>query len=388
MSHQPTNLDPDLLALQNEGLSIEVSNGFLLVHDVPYLTEDGNLLFGVLSVNLTLSGTKILPPSDHTAYWCGDWPCLESGDRIVSLVNSEKQVYLGNGLTTSYFLSLYPDNGMYKSNYTKVMNYYNTIAGPALHKYPDALKGVNAQLVFPEGESALNYIDTNSSKSNLNRINQLFKTQRVAIVGLGGTGSYVLDYLAKLDLKEIALYDADEFNSHNAFRAPGAPPVKTLEARMSKSEYLASIYSNMNNAIHCHVEMIGEDNIHELYDYDAVFICIDSNVSRNFITRHLADNNVTFIDSGLGLFITNDIIGGNVRVTSAFAGNYDHLKDSFGDSELNNEDNPYQTNVQIAELNSMAAVLSVIKWKQILGIYDNNDSDLNKVFNIGLLSCI
>lgn len=387
MSHQLISLNPDLAKLQAEGFDLEVRGGYLLVHHVPFLGKDGNLQFGVLRVDLRLSGSQVLPPANHPAYWCGERPCLESGEFVPSLWNRDERINLGDGLFTTSFLSLYPDNGMYPSYYAKVMNYYNTIAGPALHRFPDALKEVKAQLVFPEEESSLKYIDTNSAKSNLNQLNQLFKSQRVAIVGLGGTGAYVLDFLAKLDLKKIALYDGDEFNSHNAFRAPGAPTIEALESRQSKCDYLASIYSNMNKAIHSHVEMIGKDNIHLLYGYDVVFICIDSNVARNFITRNLADNNVTFIDSGLGLFTTDNAVGGNVRVTTGFSGSYDHLKDSFGDSELDNEDNPYKTNIQIAELNSLAAAFSIIKWKQMLGFYNCYDGNLNKVFNVGQLSC-
>jgi len=387
MSHPLINLDSDFARLQDEGYDIEVRGGYFLVHHVPFLGKDGKLQFGDLRINLRMSGSQILPPTVHTAYWWKERPCLESGDYIPSLGDLRENADFGNGLLPSFMFSLYPDNGMYKSYYDKAVSYYNTIAGPALHKFPDALREVKARLIIPEEESSLNYIDTNSSKSNLSHMNQLFKTQRVAIVGLGGTGAYVLDYLAKLDLKEIALYDGDEFNSHNAFRAPGAPSVETLESRMSKCEYLASIYSNMNNAIQWHVEMIGASNIHKLYDYDIVFICIDSNAARNFITRNLADHNVSFIDSGLGLFVTESSVGGNVRVTTAFTGCYDHLKDAFGDLDLDNEDNPYKTNVQIAELNSVAATFSVIKWKQMLGFYTTYDNTLNKVFNVGQLAC-
>lgn len=387
MSHPRINLDPDFAKLQDEGYDIEVRGGYFLVHHVPFLGKDGMLQFGDLRINLRMSGSQILPPTVHTAYWWKERPCLESGDYIPSLGDLRENADFGNGPVPSFMFSLYPDNGMYKSYYDKAVNYYNTIAGPALHKFPDALREVEARLIIPEEESSLNYIDTNSSKSNLSHMNQLFKTQRVAIVGLGGTGAYVLNYLAKLDLKEIALYDSDEFNSHNAFRAPGAPSSETLESRMNKCEYFASIYSNMNNAIRCHVEMIGESNIHKLYDYDMVFICIDSNVARNFITRNLADHNVSFIDSGLGLFVTDSSVGGNVRVTTAFTGSYDHLKDAFGDSDLDNENNPYKTNIQIAELNSVAAAVSVIKWKQMLGFYNTYDGTLNKVFNVGQLAC-
>ena len=387
MSHPLISLNSDFTKLQNDGFNIEVRGGYFLIHHVPFLGKDGKLQFGDLRINLCMSGSQILPPSDHTAYWWKERPCIESGDYVPSLGDIRQNADFGNGLRSSYMFSLYPDNGMYKSYYDKAVNYYNTIAGPALHKYPDALREVEARLIVPEEESSLRYIDTNSSKSNLSHMSQLFKTQRVAIVGLGGTGAYVLDYLAKLDLKEIALYDGDEFNSHNAFRAPGAPSAETLESRMSKCEYLASIYSNMNNAIKCHVEMIGANNVHQLYEYDMVFICIDSNTARNFIARNLAENNISFIDSGLGLFATDNSVGGNVRVTAAYSGSYDHLRNAFGDSDLDNEDNPYKTNIQIAELNSLAAVFSVIKWKQMLGFYTSYDGTLNKVFNVGQIAC-
>ena len=46
--------------------------------------------------------------------------------------------------------------------------------------------------------------------------------KKVVIVGLGGTGGYLLDLLAKTPIEEIHLYDDDIFGTHNAFRAPGA----------------------------------------------------------------------------------------------------------------------------------------------------------------------
>lgn len=388
MSHPRISLSPDFAKLQNEGFDIEVRGGYFVVHHVPFLGKDGELQFGDLRINLRMAGNEIAPPTVHTAYWWKERPCLESGEVVPSLGDIRENADFGNGLIPCIMFSLYPDNGMYKSYYDKAINYYNTIAGPALHKFPNALRQVEAKLVVPDEESSLKYIDTNSSKSNLNHLNQLFKKQTVAIVGIGGTGAYLLDYLAKLDLKEIRLYDADEFNSHNAFRAPGAPSTEALAARISKCDYFATIYSNMNTAIVSHVEMIGEKNIEELYDCDVVFICVDSNTSRNFITRRLADNGVTFIDSGMGLYSTDNSVGGSVRATTGFSDHYDHLKDAFGETELDNEDDPYKHNIQIAELNSLAAVMAIIKWKQMLGFYQNFDEDgLNKIFNVSAFSC-
>ncbi|WP_318271316.1 ThiF family adenylyltransferase [Sphingobacterium cellulitidis] len=42
--------------------------------------------------------------------------------------------------------------------------------------------------------------------------------QKIAIIGLGGTGAYILDMVAKTPVKEIHLFDGDSFDQHNAFR--------------------------------------------------------------------------------------------------------------------------------------------------------------------------
>ena len=46
--------------------------------------------------------------------------------------------------------------------------------------------------------------------------------KNVAIVGLGGTGSYVLDLVAKTPVRQIHLDDGDMFLQHNAFGSPSA----------------------------------------------------------------------------------------------------------------------------------------------------------------------
>ncbi|MGY2747872.1 hypothetical protein ACVWZ8_005054 [Arthrobacter sp. UYCu723] len=46
-----------------------------------------------------------------------------------------------------------------------------------------------------------------------------------------GTGSYILDQIAKTWVDRIILVDGDEFENHNAFRAPGAAALETLQTR-------------------------------------------------------------------------------------------------------------------------------------------------------------
>ena len=72
------------------------------------------------------------------------------------------------------------------------------------------------------------YMDTASGRAGIGAISEQLATGPVAIVGLGGTGSYILDLVAKTPVREIHLFDGDRFGQHNAFRSPGAPHIDTL----------------------------------------------------------------------------------------------------------------------------------------------------------------
>ena len=342
------------------------------------------MLTGTLAMALNTSGNTVVRPHDHTAYWVGQQPCNSDGSIIPSLVNAPRRNNLGTGLISDYYLSCCPDstNG-YKNYYDKVVVYFNTISAAAQnydkHKFLQ-LKGSGK--VHSIG-SVWHYDDTNASRAGIVGINERMLGYKVAIVGLGGTGGYLLDYLAKTEVAEIHLYDEDVFNTHNAFRAPGAPSIEQLNSQPFKVDYFSEIYGRMHTGIVPHRIRITKDNISELDDKDMVFICIDSPSVRNFISSYLADRNLSFIDSGMGLECSNDRLSGLVRVTEGFYGHYNHLKDAYGDSATNGEEDMYKSNIQIAELNSLAAALSIIQWKKMLGVYnDYSVGCLNFIYSV------
>jgi hypothetical protein len=76
--------------------------------------------------------------------------------------------------------------------------------------------------------SVFNYTETASDRAGIGALTQKLVGQKIAIIGLGGTGSYVLDLVSKTPVQEIRIIDADEFLQHNAFRAPGAPSIDEL----------------------------------------------------------------------------------------------------------------------------------------------------------------
>src|SRR5215831_14926400 len=95
------------------------------------------------------------------------------------------------------------------------------------------------------------YPDTNSSRAKIEYLNRKFEGQKIAIIGMGGTGSYILDLVSKTPVEEIHIYDGDVFQLHNAFRAPGAIDGKILDENeeLKKVDYYYSIYSKMHNGI-------------------------------------------------------------------------------------------------------------------------------------------
>ncbi len=124
-------------------------------------------------------------------------------------------------------------------------------------------------------ESVFKYLDTNSARAEIDAISAKLKGHKIGIVGLGGTGSYILDLVAKTPVDEIHLFDGDEFAQHNAFRAPGAPTIEQLRKPPRKVNYFAEIYSRMRRAIHPHPEFVTISNVGGLAGMDFVFVCVD-----------------------------------------------------------------------------------------------------------------
>jgi hypothetical protein len=117
----------------------------------------------------------------------------------------------------------------YRDYRHKVETYVGRIAGEAA--VLDETATAQTFPVIPTGEGAegvFNYVDTASSRAGIGAVNEKLAGQRVASAGMGGTGGYILDQVAKTEVAEIHLFDGDVFSQHNAFRAPGAPSLRGL----------------------------------------------------------------------------------------------------------------------------------------------------------------
>ena len=232
-----------------------------------------------------------------------------------------------------------------------------------------------------QDESIFKYIDTASSRAGINIATKKLELARLAIIGLGGTGSYVLDLVVKTPVKEIHLFDGDVLLSHNAFRSPGAASIEELRAKPKKVAYLKDMYSKMRRGIVDHGYHIDASNVGELQGMDFVFLCIDAGDAKKLIVENLEKFGLPFIDVGMGVELVEDSLRGILRITTSTAERREPFRQrvSLADAEENAD---YDRNIQIADLNALNAALAVVKWKKLYGFYLDFEKEHNSTYTV------
>lgn len=367
MSRELFSLNSDLKRLRDEGFFAQIQGGLLMVREVPYVDASRSVRRGTLISSLNLSGNKTQMPETHQVWFDGDFPCFVDGTPIKAIANQTGNFPLANGIVAKHHFSSKPDGG-YTDYYHKLTTYAGVISGPAAVLQPGSTPRVYRE---PEDEDdgVFNFIDTASYRVGIGALNELFTQENVAIVGLGGSGSYVLDLVAKTPVKEIRLFDGDEFLQHNAFRAPGAPTLEELRDAPLKVDYFKGIYSRMHRNIVAHPTFLRADNLHLLEGVTIAFLCMDAGVVKKAVVEKLEAVGATFVDVGMGLELNDGSLGGILRVTASTPGKRDHVHSGRVSFTGGGADDLYSSNIQVADLNSLNASLAVIKWKKLRGFY-------------------
>ena len=377
MLQELINHSDDLKKLQNEGYEIDVKSGYGIVSHIPYLKANGEIDYGTLVSSIAFEGDKAKYNGDHVIYFSGDQPCNADGTEITQIKHSDSNSILA-GINVKRSFSNKPDEN-YKNYYEKFVNYINIISSRAIDK-DNSVTARTFKKVVTEEESVFQYVDTNSSRAGIDNCNKKILNKKIAIIGLGGTGTYILDLVSKTNVKEIHLIDGDVFCQHNAFRSPGAASKEIFTKSLSKVSYFKEIYQNMHKNIIEHDIFINEENVNILKDMDFVFISIDSGIARNLIVDYLVSEKIPFIDTGIGLQNINDTINGLIRTTVFDKNNYDRISTYIDFDE--DGDDVYNTNIQIAECNALNATIAVIEWKKYFNIYENANSKCQNVYSI------
>lgn len=219
-----------------------------------------------------------------------------------------------------------------------------------------------------------------SARDGVNDLAQKLIGVSVAIVGVGGSGAYILDFLSKTHLRLIRLYDDDIVHVHTLYRMPGALGNRALGKK--KVDVLYNIYSDFHEAIESIPEKINAGNVDRLFDLDFVFIAVDDGPSRELIARALQERSIPFVDLGMGLYKTPAGLNGMIRIAGGEIEDTERLVGTQYLPGTNPVDNEYRRQPQIGELNALNAALAVIRFKQRMGVFERDFKNSANVFEI------
>lgn len=360
--------DSAVSRLLADGHDVHVRDNFLIVDNVAYRSASGATEYASI-ISSYRPGAAPSAVSDHSVYFTGTMPYRRDGVSLeLAMVAGAHNGEMA-GLKTTFHLSNKPDAGealkaMMGCFYLKMSHYIRKLGAHVENPQSTGLPG-NLVVTAPK-PSVFRYPNMAVARSGLESYEEKLALKKIAIIGLGGTGSYLLDALAKTPAEEIHLYDGDRFKGHNAYRMPGAMEEEEIDRQPHKVDHFVQVYSKLRTGIISHPYRVDANNLPELDDCNFVFVSIDDGPSRKIIADHLMHRNIPFIDVGLGAEKIDEVLELNarVRVTLVPPGSTSYDLPIGGDGE-----NDVYNNIQLAELNALNAMMAVIRYKQYLGFY-------------------
>jgi hypothetical protein len=387
--HQLVNRNEDLRRLVEKGYAVAFDSKYLVVRDIPYLDSDGKLQIGAIVAKLEFIDQERVTQTDHQVFFAGSVPYSLDGKPIPNLGGGTAQLALSevsNDVVVQRSFSNKPTTtGRFQDFFDKIESYVTIISGPAIERYqanPYTFR-IIAEVVE---DSVFKYHDTLTSRAEITDLSAKFKDDVVAVIGVGGTGAYILDFLVKTPVREIRAFDFDPFHVHNAFRSPGK--LEQSELGKSKAEVYLSRYENFRSGLSVTRTVIDVSSSDDLEGVTFAFVSVDKGSSRAGVFDALISKRIPFIDVGMGLRRKDNALNGMLRTTYYSAENGAMLRDKRLAEITDTPDDEYRTNIQIGELNALNACLAVVKFKQLRGFYFEELPNYNLLFEIGDLKIV
>ncbi|WP_395680482.1 ThiF family adenylyltransferase [Dokdonella sp.] len=370
--------------LEELGYDTGIVGAHFALYGLPYLDEAGGLQHGDLFSPVNFDADGVINGSDtHQCWWVGSRPFgRDRSDLGVGYADNPRLIVEGLTANTSFSLKLRDGDAPprdYASFEEKMLTYLHVIVGPAMAAHPDAtpLRGIERRA--EEQGSPLRWPDTMSANYGINDIANRLRGKKVAIVGLGGTGSCILDFIARTHLENITLFDGDKVHVHTLFRIPGFLGKKVIGK--PKVEVLAQVYDGWHAGITAVAERVTADNIEQLRGFDFVFVAVDDGPARGVLLDWLSNAGIPYVDCGMGLVRSyGSTLNGRVRVTGVDRAAYERTEGTMFLQTDNAKDHEYRKQAQIIELNALNAAWAVVRFKQHFGLYERVDEAAGYIF--------
>lgn len=383
MFHQLVSHNDDLRRLMEKGFAFSIDGGYLVVRDIPYLDSQKQLQWGAFVAKLVFVDKLTIQQDNHQIWFAGSVPYGLNGNPIPNLGGGPATLALGETskdiVIQRQFSNKPQPAGVFTDFFHKIDSYLTIISGPAME-----LHGANPytfRTMEKMPDSVFKFHDTLTSRAEITDLAAHFANDIVAVIGLGGTGSYVLDFLVKTPVREIRAFDFDFFHVHNAFRSPGR--LEEGEFGKTKADVYLGRYENFRSGLKSEPKLIDASSAAELNGVTFAFVCVDKGSARSKIFDLLIFKGIPLIDVGMGLNRKRGPIDGMMRVTYYSRETAQRVRD-MGLAEMSDPaDDIYRTNIQISEINALNACLAVIRFKQLRGFYCEDEACYQLLLGIG-----
>lgn len=389
MFHQLVNHNADLLRLVEKGYAVAIDDGYLVIRDIPYLDAQKQLRWAAIVTKLEFVDKLTVKQVDHQIWFSGSVPHGLDGNPIPNLAGGPTTLPLGEAskdvVVQRSFSNKPTATGKFTDFFEKIESYVAIISGPAM-----SLHGANPytfRTVEKMSDSVFRFHDTLTSRAEITDLSAKFANDVVAVIGLGGTGAYVLDFLVKTPVREIRAFDPDVFHVHNAFRSPGSL-LDENELGKPKADVYAGRYDNLRHGLKIERKFIDSSSGADFEGVTFAFVCVDKGSARAGIFDLLISRGIPFIDVGMGLNRKRGPINGMLRATYYSVEHGQKVRDK-GLAEMSDQpDDIYRTNIQISEINALNACLAVIRFKQRRGFYFEETPYYHLLLDIGDLKVV
>jgi len=178
------------------------------------------------------------------------------------------------------------------------------------HGLPLDVIGIGSELIWGRANSLSDFQTRYDRQIRAFGVNGqgILESMRVGIVGLGGTGSLVLQQLVHLGIRDFLLIDPDTIEETNLNRLIGATEsdvgrskVTTAESWSRKINSKVKIEARQESVLRATTAQL-------LADTDFTFCCTDSHGSRAVLNQLAYQYLLPMIDMGVVIAVTNNII--------------------------------------------------------------------------------
>lgn len=188
--------------------------------------------------------------------------------------------------------------------------------------------------------------------------------ERVAVIGLGGVGAWMADFVVKADAAEVHGWDYDRIEPKNILRMPGGVDPNVWIGR-PKAEWFEETYSVMHGKVRGHNVKVLPENVMAVTEGTTfAFVAVDDAHDRMMVCDALANAKIPFVVGGLSPVRKDGRVRVSMRIVTAHVGVLSWRNAIPQVGQAGQDD---YGSLDLSDVYSMAASWAIQSWRKMRG---------------------